>query len=51
MMLAATEAALAGKQGHIKLLDLAAGPGEPGLTIAKAMPQVCVWEEGGQEVA
>jgi hypothetical protein len=39
-ILQATKTALQGKQGHIKLLDLASGPGEPGLTIAKEMPHV-----------
>jgi hypothetical protein len=39
-MLAATESAMSGKKGPLVLLDLASGPGEPGLTIAKKMPQV-----------
>lgn len=39
-MLTATESALANKDGPLILLDLASGPGEPGLTIAQHMPQV-----------
>lgn len=41
-ILSATKAVLGGRQGDIKLLDLASGGGEPGLSIAKELPQLSV---------
>mmetsp|Transcript_9750 Transcript_9750/g.16180 ORF Transcript_9750/g.16180 Transcript_9750/m.16180 type:complete len:315 (-) Transcript_9750:209-1153(-) len=41
-MLVAAKTALDGRKGDIKLLDLASGAGEPGLTIAKELPKVKV---------